>query len=170
MKTDLNSAALAVKIWNERAGLDYVSLGRNFTNDEWWKKVIAQARVNAEEGQEGYDAAVIYDLEGVLDGIVDNLVTLSGLLAIAEESGFDVEGAINAVLCNNDLKIFKSYHEAVTALSELQENGENDDFYIDQSYVNSVEWYSIKDGNGKIRKFKNFPKVSLKEFLPVKED
>lgn len=167
MGIDLNNTAKSVKVWNERAGLDYTSLGESFSSKEWWTKVVAQARVNAEEALEGYDASQENDLEGVLDGIVDNLVTLSGLLAIAEESGFDLNGAITAVLNNNDLKLFKSYHEAVAALAELQENGENEDFYIDQSYVDGVDWYSIKDGNGKIRKFKNFPKVDLKEFLPT---
>lgn len=162
----LNYLADHVKYWNGKAGLDYKKLSSEVYSDNWWNKVQAQARVNLEEAQELYDAAFNRDPVELLDGVIDNFVTNSGLLAIIQSSNFNFDQAIDDVLENNDLKIFSTYSEAVEKLEELQEYDDSTIYSIEENYVYGVPSYCIKDNLGKIRKFKNFPRVNLNDYVP----
>jgi len=159
----LDKLAEEVKNWNEKAGNNYEDMLENVHTDSWWNQVLAQAKVNAEEANEILSAAQEKDAVELLDGLIDNFYTACGLLAMLSASGYSVGQGVERVLDNNNKKIFESYHMAASKLEDI----DNPDFYIDEAYINGVGYYTIKDQNMKIRKYKDFPKVDLSDLVPV---
>lgn len=136
-----------------------------FGTFEWDKAVELQTNLLVEEATEAKDAVTYGDHKELVDGCVDTFVILSYLMAQLEDAGFDVEGAIEAVLQNNDKKIFNSYYEAVEAKEKLEQR-DDVEYWIETSTENGLPFYTIRLPSGKIAKPVNFEKVNLEEFLP----
>lgn len=187
-KIDLNKAKEFVATWNIRAG----NKPHTSCTPEWEQAVIKQGDVTLEEIIEVAGAAggVVQEVQKdiaadtilnliskgrtvkfnhleLLDGVVDSIYTLSQLITLLEDAGFDVAGAYKAVCDNNQQKLFTNKTIAQLALDELVQEGKEGlwlDCYVDEK---SREWWTIKNENGKVCKYKNFPKVELEGFLPA---
>jgi hypothetical protein len=147
--------------WNKRAGV------KDHTYDtlDYWKAVELQTDLLVEEAEEAQSAAKYGDKIELIDGVADTFVILAKLIDMLEKGGFDVAGAIDAVMSNNDLKIFNSYYLAVEAKEEL-EAVNDEEYWIETSVENGIPFYTVRKMTGKIAKPVNFPKVSLEKFIP----
>lgn len=147
--------------WNKKCNVQ----DHHYDTVEFWRAVQLQTNLLVEEATEAQDAAKAYDPVELLDGAIDQLVILSKFIDMLDQSGFDVEGAMQKVLDNNDEKVFNSYYEAVEAKEKL-ELRDDVEYWIDTSVVDGIPYYSIKDMNGKVRKHVNFKAVDLGEYVP----
>lgn len=103
------------------------------------------------------------DKKELLDGIADAQYTLFGLMQIAEQLGYDVEGALEAVCKNNDSKMCKTIEEAnETAVMYEEQNIAVDIRYNEQYDVFAV----VRKSDNKLLKCKGYKSVVLDQFLP----
>lgn len=147
--------------WNKKCNVkdeDYDTL-------EFWRAVQLQSDLLVEEALETQDAVKAFDAVEVLDGVVDQFVILSKFIDMLQTSGFDVDGAIQQVLDNNDQKVFNSFYEAVEAKEKLEER-DDIEYWIDTSIVDGLPYYSVKNMKGKISKHVNFKAVELNNYIP----
>lgn len=147
--------------WNKKAG----SKWEPDFEYEWWNKVNLQAKLLVEESKETLESTEYNDATELLDGVCDVFVIWSYLAAQLEKAGFDVEGAIGAVCANNDSKILNSYAEAADNVDWMESQGK-EGCYIEESYLNGLPFYTVRNDYGKIQKPKGFQSVDLKEYLP----
>lgn len=99
----------------------------------------------------------------LLDGIADAQYTLFGLMQIAEQLGYDVEGALGAVCKNNDSKFVKTIEEAnETAVMYEEQNIPVDIRYNEEYDVFAV----VRKSDFKLMKPKGYKSVVLDQFLP----
>lgn len=132
---------------------------------EWWKGAELQSKLLVEESTEAYEAAKYGDAVELLDGLVDNLVIAFKLADMLHQAGFDVIGAFDAVCGNNDEKIFKTYCDAVEAKDALEERDDTE-YYIEDSFVDGIQYFTVRRPDGKIMKPVDFKPVDLKMFVP----
>lgn len=147
--------------WNKKCGIKF----QEYNTFEWHKALKLQCDLLVEESQEALEGIEYDNYVELLDGVCDSLVIISYLIAQLEDAGFDVEGAMESVLSNNDKKIFNSYFEAVEAKEKLEERDDKE-YFIQTSTCNNLEFYTILNEKGKIQKYVDFPKVDLSEFVP----
>lgn len=147
--------------WNKKAGSKWEPEFENC----WWDKIRLQAKLLKEETQEVVDAGEYQDATELLDGVVDVFVIWSYLCAQLDKAGYDVIGAMQSVLDNNDTKIFKSYVDAAQNAEKLSEL-KDEPHYVESGYLNNVEFYTVRNSYGKISKPIGFKSVELQEFLP----
>lgn len=147
--------------WNKKCNVQ----DHHYDTVEFWRAVQLQTNLLVEEATEVHEAAAAFDPSELLKETTDNLIILSKLLDMLDQAGFDVEGAMQKVLDNNDEKVFNSYYEAVDAKEKL-ELRDDVEYFIDTSVVDGLPYYSIKDMNGKVRKHVNFKAVDLSDFVP----
>jgi hypothetical protein len=99
----------------------------------------------------------------LLDGVVDIAYTLFGLMQIAEQLGYNVFGALEAVCKNNDSKFVKTIEEAnETAVMYEEQNIAVDIRYNEQYDVFAV----VRKTDNKLLKCKGYKSVVLDQFLP----
>lgn len=176
---DLNNASDRILDWNEKAG--------NTIFDPTLGDILSQSRVTLEEmkelhyaiettknlkkGEVSYEQLEGYDPhEEIVDGACDLLVTSLQLITLLENKGVNISEGFNRVMCNNSLKIFTEYDDALTVATQLiQKNeveGGNEIFFVDEKVdANGEMWFTVKDGNGKIRKSLEHPTVYLKDLV-----
>lgn len=147
--------------WNKRAGVK----DHEFGTFEWRKAVELQTELLAEEANEAAEAAEYDNDIELLDGVVDTFVILAKLIDMLEKAGFDFVGACEAVMANNDLKIYDSYYLAVENKEKLEEVTD-EEHWVETSVENGIPFYTVRKMSGKIAKPVNFPKVGLEEFIP----
>ena len=104
------------------------------------------------------------DFEGVLDGLCDLAVTVSGLAFILEKLGFDVSGALLETAKNNLTKFIdgEDTRKVDATVQHYKEQGVK--VYADYSHEYNL--FVIKDMNNKIRKPVGFVSNSLVQFVP----
>lgn len=137
-------------------------------NEKFWKSVKLQADLIVEEAQEVLGAAESKDDVELLDGAVDVMVVALKILDFLISAGYDVEGAFESVCNNNDQKVFSDYYKVVDALFEL-ENRDGVEYDIASTFVNGIEFYTIRRQDGKIVKPVGFTPVDLTPFVPTSE-
>lgn len=99
----------------------------------------------------------------LLDGVVDIAYTLFGLMQIAEQLGYDVFGALEAVCKNNNEKFVKTIEEANETAVMYEEQGVAVDIRYNEEYdVFAV----VRKSDGKLLKCKGYKSVVLDQFLP----
>lgn len=170
---DFNDVSNRVYDWNLKVGNDL--------SKATWQDIFNQNRVNFEECKELYYAISTIEqllngnttldaLEGynplleTLDGAVDVSVTYTALVEMLESRGLRVSDAAERILKNNDDKVFTDFNDAQVEAHKLQEElGEP--IIVCTSVVEGVEWYSLKDQNGKVRKKLGFVGVDLSDLL-----
>ena len=94
--------------WNQRAGVK----DHTFPTLDWSRAVELQTKLLVEESTEAYDSSKVDDYVGLLDGCIDNLVIAFKFVDMLDKAGFDIRGAFEAILENNDTKLYPSYYEA----------------------------------------------------------
>lgn len=105
----------------------------------------------------------VVDEEELLDGIADAQYTLFGLMQIAEQLGYDVFGALEAVCKNNDSKFVKTIEEANETAVMYEEQGVAVDIRYNEQYdVFAV----VRKSDAKLLKCKGYKSVVLDQFLP----
>ena len=170
---DFNDVSNRVYDWNLKVGNDL--------SKPTWQDIFNQNRVYFEECKELYYAIITLEqllsgsttlqaLEGynplleTLDGAVDVSVTYTALVEMLESRGLRVSDAAERILKNNDDKVFTDFNDAQVEAPKLQEElGEP--IIVCTSVVEGVEWYSLKDQNGKVRKKLGFVGVDLSDLL-----
>jgi len=170
---DFNYVSDRVYDWNKKVGNDLSRAS--------WQDIFNQNRVNFEESKELYYAissieqllngtTTLEALEGynplleALDGAVDVGVTYTALVEMLESRGLNVSAGAERILKNNDDKLFTDFNKAkVEALKLQEESGEP--IVVCTSTVDGVEFYCLKDENGKVRKSVGFIGVDISDLL-----
>lgn len=147
--------------WNKRAGVKEHTFGTL----DWDRAVELQTKLLVEESTEAYDSSKVNDYVGLLDGCIDNLVIAFKFAEMLESAGFNVKGAFEAVIANNETKLYPSYYQAVEQKEKLEER-DDVEYTIETATENGVSWYSIRRQDGKITKGVDFKPVSLEQFVP----
>lgn len=103
------------------------------------------------------------DKKELLDGVVDIAYTLFGLMQIAEQLGYDVFGALEAVCTNNNEKFVKTNLEAHETAVMYEEQG----IAVDIRYNEQYDVFAVvRKSDGKLMKCKGYKSVVLDQFLP----
>lgn len=103
------------------------------------------------------------DKKELLDGVVDITYTLFGLMQAAEQLGYDVDGALEAVCLNNDTKFVKTVEEANETAVMYEEQG----IPVDIRYNEQYDVFAVvRKLDGKVLKCKGYQSVALDKFLP----
>ena len=134
---------------------------------EYWRAVENQSKLMVEESNEGLDAAKVNDATESLDALCDELFVLAWRIEQHAKRGFDVEGALQAVVDNNSKKVFNSFYEAVEQKEFLETKLDNE-LFIETSVHNGLPFYTIRDSSNKICKPVGFIPVDLSDFVPYK--
>ena len=170
---DFNDVSNRVYDWNLKVG--------NNLSEATWQDIFNQNRVNFEESKELYNAistleqlfngnTTLAALEGynplleALDGTVDVAVTYTALVEMLESRGLNVSAGVERILKNNDDKVFTDFNESQVEAHKLQ-NELGEPIVVCTSTVDGVEFYCLKDGNGKVRKKVGFVGVDLSDLL-----
>ena len=174
---DFNYVSDRVYNWNMKVA--------NNLSKATWQDIFSQNRVNFEESKELYYAistieqllngnTTLAALEGynplleALDGAVDVSVTYTALVEMLESRGLNVSGGAERILKNNDSKVFTDFNEAQVEAHKLQ-NELGEPIVVHTSKVDGVEFYCLKDENGKVRKKVGFIGVDLSDLLETVE-
>lgn len=138
-----------VSVFNEIAGV--------FESTDSPRNQIERAiKIFKEECFELIEAAKNGDSIELLDGACDVFVTLSGLMQVMDNLGFDVQEAIRRV-CQNNLEKYPDGDKEVLA------------YQPPNTTCTYNEWYDVyvfKDENGKVKKPVGFKPVELKDLCP----
>lgn len=140
-----------ISSWNERCG-NHSCTAFDSLNDVV-AKTTPQAKVILEEAKELVAALESKDETEIKDGVVDVLFTALRLISLLKEK-YDIFGMAEKVCDNNDLKWTTDQYEA-----DLWEG--DDGVYTHTTIIKGRAYYCMKDNNGKVRKWKGFPKVDL---------
>lgn len=152
-----------VSKWNARAGNVPEAVG----SDEYFLSLWNQAERVREELNELYEAIAKRDIEGVVDAGLDLDVVVAGVNYLSK---CDYAGGIDAVLSNNDLKIFTDRQEAEKVADYYA--AQNVEVYIKHWFNGhtDVMYYSVRrKSDNKILKYEDFPSVDLTSFVPQQE-
>ena len=170
---DFNYVSDRVYDWNMKVGNDLSGAS--------WQDIFNQNRVNYEECKELYYAissieqlfngsTTLAALEGynplleTLDGAVDVSVTYTALVEMLESRGLNVSKGAERILKNNDNKLFTDFNDAQVEAHKLQ-NELGETIVVCTTLVDGVQYYCLKDENGKVRKKTGFVGVDLSDLL-----
>jgi len=148
--------------WNKMAGNTF----HHHDSLDFWRAVENQTKLVLEETKETLAACEHGDPVELLDGICDILVTYSFLAELVYQAGFETDLAMRLVNQNNATKIFTTYTKAKETLEALEAKGEIEGLHIEEAVVKGVPYFTVRDGNRKIRKPIDFVSVGLTEALP----
>ena len=139
-----------VKWWNEIAG-----------NKVNFEGICAQAKVIKEECDEIMHAVALNDPLELLDGCVDTIVTVFGMMQKLEELGFDVKEAMKRVAENNATKFIDSPEGVIENKSHIEK------LQLTVEFNEEHECYVLRDAMNKIRKPVDFTPVVLDDCVPL---
>jgi len=179
--SDLNTFE-RVSIWNALSGKNPPENSENTEVSDYRRDVLLNqiARID-EELQEAYDAVIAGDDLEALDAGCDLDVTVAGFAYLLGVK--DYQGAINAVLDNNDKKLYLADEIVEASLYKAElEKATGDEYFvhctIDDNDLDLVDDLSVDDltnlnaiytihrkSDDKIIKKADHPKVKLEEFL-----
>jgi len=120
------------------------------------KQIERAIKIFKEECFETIEAAKNEDSVELLDGVCDVFVTLSGLMQVMDNLGFNVQEALHRV-CQNNLEKYPDGDKEVLAYQP-----------INTAHTYN-EWYDVhvfKDKNGKVKKPIGFKLVVLQDLCP----
>lgn len=137
-------------------------------NEYLFNKVKSLLPLLQEEVKELAEAVCNMDVVEAVDAIGDMGVYYYQLVLLLERAGIDYKSACQAICTNNSLKYTTSAGLAERWLNEWQCEG-NFDYYVSGTEVDEQMYYCLKDiKTKKVKKWKRFTQVSLKEFIPEK--
>lgn len=100
--------------------------------------------------------------DDILDGSIDVLYVLLQLINKLQEAGIDVEEALRRVNQNNSSKYTDDYEKACLWEAEAEGSG----LYLESNLVDGVEYYCLKNEDGKVSKPYDFVKVDFSDLIP----
>ena len=155
-ETDFNTLLLEkyCKNFNKCAGK---------TTVQSWKDIQNQVQLINEEVKETVNAATAKDMLGVLDGLVDVLVTAFGLKQQLESIGVNVDLAMKLIAENNMSKFTKSLKIAEDTVRVYGTQGVT--CHIESVTTDDGVVYCVKDSNNKVRKPVDYKSVTLSDCL-----
>lgn len=122
-----------------------------------------------EEIQEMEDALANDDFVEVLDASVDQRYYTTQIQLTLELAGFNVYEAEQCVHANNSLKHTTSFNLAQQWIEELERETGVRDWQISSNVYDGETHHCLKKKEtSKVSKWFNFPKVSLRPFVPEK--
>lgn len=153
---DSHSIQERVTEWNRIAGKVAPLRG----TVEWFEVIRKQAeRIQEEVTELLEDGIAEENLNEILDATVDIDYTLKGLVSMLQ---MDVEGAVNAVCDNNDLKFLDNHEEALHHLAYWEAKQEHCYIHNDAETGKFVIKRVLDD---KVMKPASHPKVNLSQFI-----
>lgn len=133
---------------------------------DFWRALENQSSYMVEESQEGFDAARMNDAVESVDALADEFFVWAWKAEMLEKAGFDVAGAIQAVIENNMTKVFNIFYEACESKEELERKNDVE-YFIETSVFNGVSFYTVRRmQDNKITKPVDFVPVNLEDFIP----
>ena len=132
------------------------------TRDKTLNDIENQAKLVVEEVMETYEAIENNNPVGILDGVIDVLVTAIGLLQQLDESGFDTVGALNRVANDNLTKYTPDIEVALKSVSHYAKQGVTTRFVT----IPDAACHVILDSNDKVRKPIDFVPTDLSQYVP----
>jgi hypothetical protein len=133
---------------------------------DFWRAVENQTKLVLEETKETLAAIEEGNAVELADGLADIFVTYAWLAELVYQAGFETDLAMRLVNQNNATKIFTTYTKAKETLEALEAKGEIEGLHIEEAVVKGVPYFTVRDGNRKIRKPIDFVSVDLTEALP----
>ena len=122
-----------------------------------------QFKIIESEFQELSNGVCYNDTEEILDGAVDVIVTVVGLMQQLEAAGIDVSEACNRIAENNLSKYVKDKREADVSVDFYKQKGID----VKVNYNLQYDVYMLTDTAGKIRKPSSFKDVYIQDLIPV---
>lgn len=143
----------------------------NIDREEFFKQVSRLLPLLKEEVAELEDALVAKDVVEIVDALSDIRVYMDQFNYLQDKAGIDRVAVNEAVDQNNSLKWTTSEDLAISWLFDLEYADvgvveTNVRFGGVDGSISGYKTYCLKDLKGKVRKYKDFPKVDLKEFIP----
>lgn len=133
---------------------------------DYWRALENQSGLMVEESSEGVDAARMNDPIESIDALADELFVIAWKIEMLQKSGFDVEGALQAVIDNNAKKVFNSFYEACAAKEQI-EMVKDEECFVETSVYNGLPFYTVRrQSDNKIMKAIDFVPVDLSEYVP----
>ena len=133
---------------------------------DYWRALENQSGLMVEESSEGVEAARMNDPIESLDALADELFVIAWKIEMLQKSGFDIEGALQAVTNNNAKKVFNSFYEACSAKEQI-EMVKDEECFVETSVYNGLPFYTARRlSDNKIMKAVDFVPVDLSEFVP----
>ena len=133
---------------------------------DYWRALENQSSLMVEESTESVDATRMNDAIESIDALADELFVIAWKIEMLQKSGFDIEGALQAVIDNNAKKVFNSFYEACTAKEQI-ELVKDEECFVETSVYNGLPFYTVRRlSDNKIMKAVDFVPVNLSEFVP----
>lgn len=149
----IGNLAQSSQVFNEIAGKD-----QNFSIEA----IRQQFKIIESEFQELSNGVFYNDSEEVLDGCIDVIVTVVGLMQQLQAAGVDVSEACKRIAENNMTKYVKEAEKAQTSVEFYKRKGVD----VKVSYNQTYQVYMLKDTNNKLRKPSSFIDVEIKDLIP----
>ena len=129
-----------------------------------------QMKIVMSEVQEMESGIKEKDNVEILDGAVDSLVTVFGMLNLLSKNGYDVVTAMQRVAYNNLSKFTTSKEIALETAKKLSESKPKLAFRVEERDgrpFGSEMLYVVLDSNDKVCKPVNFVPVNLQDLVPT---
>lgn len=156
-------------------------MGKNVDNPTW-ADIFAQNKINFEEQKELYYALRMLEeqqagkvtqeqlgdynpLIEVVDAVGDTTVTAPMLVTMIEGKGIDVQEAFDRIMENNELKLYDNRAEADYECQRFVDKTSIVAGVVAYTDPEGVTWYSVRDGEGKVRKSIDHPTVDLSDLV-----
>ena len=144
-----------VEVFNDTAG--------NLSSEKLNKASLRhQLELIQEELTETFEALESGNHVGLLDGVVDVLVTAFGFAQKLDAMGFDVGEAMMLISQNNLSKFPMTKEEAEETVAMHAEDGVECTYHYNEKH----RLYVVKDVNGKVRKPYNYESVNINHCVP----
>lgn len=133
---------------------------------DFWRALENQSSYMVEESKEGFDAARMNDAVESVDALADEFFVWAWKAEMLEKAGFDVAGAIQAVIDNNMTKVFDSFYQACEHKEKLEQKYDVE-YFVETSVFNGVPFYTARRfEDNKISKPIDFVPVNLEDYIP----
>ena len=133
---------------------------------DFWRALENQSGLMVEESSEGISAARMNDAIESIDALADELFVIAWKIEMLQKSGFNVEGALQAVIDNNAKKVFNSFYEACSAKEKIEEV-RDEECFVETSVYNGLPFYTVRRlSDNKIMRAVDFVPVDLEDYVP----
>lgn len=133
---------------------------------DFWRALENQSSYMVEESNEGLESARMNDAVESVDALADEFFVWAWKAEMLEKAGFNVAGAIQAVIENNMTKVFNSFYEACESKEKLERKNDVE-YFVETSVYNGLPFYTVRRlSDNKIMKAVDFVSVNLEDYVP----
>lgn len=139
--------------------------GRVPESEQFWTEVRNQSERVVEEINETHDAIIDEDLQELIDGVADSVVTLIGLYQKLQLCGVDIDAAFDRICDNNLTKFHRDPEEANLTAKYYQDQGV-EVLVVHTALDDGSQFYSVvRKSDRKLLKPYNYEKVDLTDIV-----